>query len=282
MIPAVKLKQNLDFNKNLGELIEVMKLASTLQFNQFRLSRLPDAEFHSSLEKIFGGLREKQGESIFFDAPRDSPAVMVLVSSDEGFLGEFNVLLVNKLVESAGADDEIIVLGAQGANYLQNLSVKFNVFPSVTEKLEFDRIQALRDHLLGLYGQRKVFQVKIFYTRFINIISQQVESEILLPLPGSFTGEEAGLGKKGEFLFEPALGGVIEEWVRLWLFSRLYQIFWSSKLAEFSSRIMHLEASIQELGRINRGLRLEYFKYLHGLSDKTIREISASRLIKHG
>lgn len=280
MIPITRLKQNLDFNKNLGDLIEVMKLASTLQFNQFRLSRQPYEEFLSSLEKIFNHLREKQARNIFFGVPVDSPSALVLLSSDEGFLGEFNVLLVNKLMEAAGRDDEIIVLGQQGANYLQDLKIKFNVFPSLSDKLEFNRIQGLRDHILELYRQKKVFRVKIVYARFINIISQQIESEVLLPLPEGFSGGQAGLGRKGEFLIEPDPGAVIEEWVKLWLSSRLYQIFWSSKLAEFSARIMHLEASIQELGRINRRLRLEYFKYLHGLSDKTIREISASRLLQ--
>jgi len=41
---------------------------------------------------------------------------------------------------------------------------------------------------------------------------------------------------------------------------------------------MHLEGSGQELTRINQHLRMEYFKYLHGLSDKTIREIAAARM----
>jgi len=50
-------------------------------------------------------------------------------------------------------------------------------------------------------------------------------------------------------------------------------------LAELAARIMHLEGSIQELSKVDQNLKLDYFKYLHGLSDKTIREIYASRLV---
>jgi len=43
---------------------------------------------------------------------------------------------------------------------------------------------------------------------------------------------------------------------------------------------MHLEGSIQELTKINQHLRMEYFKYLHGLSDKLIRELYAARVVR--
>lgn len=284
MIPVARLKHNLDFNKNLGELIEVMKLAATLQFNQFRLQREPFANFNVFLEKAFLGSfpDKKQLKNKFLEplqAVQDKPSAVILVSSDEGFLGELSAVLVNKFLERRQVQDEVIVLGQQGANYLSDLKIAFEAFPSVSDKLEFKQIEALRDYVLGLYSRGAISKVYIVYARFLSITSQQIESEPLLPLSESFFSQ-GGEKKRGEFLIEPDVDSAIESWVRLWFFSKLYQIFWSSKLAEFAARIMHLEGSIQELTRINQRLRLEYFKYLHALSDKTIREVSASRLVR--
>jgi F0F1-type ATP synthase gamma subunit len=106
---------------------------------------------------------------------------------------------------------------------------------------------------------------------------QQVEMETLLPLPQA---QGSALKPIPNLLIEPDPSSVIEGWIKIWLDFRLYQVFWSSKLAELAARIMHLEGSVQELGKINSHLRREYFKYLHGLSDKSIRELSAGRLLR--
>jgi hypothetical protein len=58
----------------------------------------------------------------------------------------------------------------------------------------------------------------------------------------------------------------------------LAKIFLSSKLSELSARVMHLEDSDRELSRVNHQLELQYVKRLHALADKSIREISASRM----
>lgn len=285
MIPIARLKQNLDFNKNLGELIEVMKLAATLRFNQFRLTRQSSEKFSQSFEEIVKYIpAEKDTRNIYLRSRPSDPAIIVLISTDEGFLGELNALLINKLVELRRQEDTVIVLGQQGANYLGELNIDFKSFPSIHDKIELKQIEALRDYVVQLYSKGKSSRVHVVYSSFVNITSQQIESEIVLPLSETYFSRDmeatAALLKKRrqDYLIEPDLDSVVEGWIKLWLGFRFFQIFWSSKLAEFAARVMHLEGSIRELTRVNQHLRLEYFKYLHGLSDKTIREIFASRL----
>jgi regulator of replication initiation timing len=67
--------------------------------------------------------------------------------------------------------------------------------------------------------------------------------------------------------------------MRIWLEFKFYQVLWSSRLSELAARMMHLEGSVQELKKTNLRLDMEYFKYRHALSDKTIRELTATRLI---
>jgi F-type H+-transporting ATPase subunit gamma len=277
MIPAAKLKQNLKFNKNLDELIEVMKLAATLQFNQFRGRQEPREDFLSSLEEMFSLIPGQSINNVFLNPQRESLTAIILVSSDEGFLGELNVLLVNRLTEIKAAQSEVIVLGRQGGEYMSELNMDFTAFATPSEKLEFKDVEPLRDYVFNRYRKGEISKIQIIYPRFVNIAVQQIESEILLPLPLPL----ATVTKTNEeIIIEPGFNSVIEGCVKLWLGFRMYQIFWSSKLAEFAARIMHLEASMQELKRINQHLELEYFKYLHSISDKAIREISASRLLQ--
>ncbi|MFA5370155.1 MAG: hypothetical protein WC300_05525, partial [Candidatus Omnitrophota bacterium] len=80
-------------------------------------------------------------------------------------------------------------------------------------------------------------------------------------------------------LIEPDFDSVITGWMRIWLEFKFYQVLWSSRLSELAARMMHLEGSVQELKKTNLRLDMEYFKYRHALSDKTIRELTATRLI---
>jgi len=82
-----------------------------------------------------------------------------------------------------------------------------------------------------------------------------------------------------EMLFEPSLIKLSESVVKLWLGFRIEELFWSSKQAEFAARIMHLEGSTQELNLLKQKLSFEYFRQIHGLRDKVIREISASKIL---
>ena len=276
MIPIGQLKSNLQFNKDLGDLVEVMKLASTLQFNQFRLRKEPRDESLGLLDDAFWTVVSSGVKSDLLFAKDDLPALFVVVTSDEGFLGELNFLLINQLLISRRAQDYAACIGQQGENYLKDAGVNFVFFDSPGDKIDSSRLAAVRNFIFKQYLKRKVGKVYIVFSRFINIAMQQIEMETLLPLPQT----QSSLKPVGNLLIEPDSSSVIEGWIKMWLDFRLYQVFWSARLAELAARIMHLEGSVQELGKINSHLRMEYFKYLHGLSDKSIRELSAGRLLR--
>jgi len=278
MIPVVKLKQNLRFNKDLGELIEVMKLAATLQFNQFRLRRQPANQFSSLLESALKVIASKNIKHRLLEPAGDLPKAIILVSSDEGFLGELNVLLVNSMIGVRGMQDQIIAVGSQGADYLDQLGIKFNSLSSPGEKIDYKQIQDLRDDIFKRFLTGEIGGIHIVYPRFLSLTVQEVESETLLPLPELPAVDNQPENLSVDFIIEPDFDSVIRGWVKLWLGAKLYQIFWTAKLAEYAARIMHLESSIQELNRVNHQLKLEYFKFLHTLSDTSIREISSSRM----
>jgi len=276
MIPVGRLKSNLQFNKYVGDLVEVMKLAATSQFNQFRQKQEPSKEFVQSLDNVLNVLIASRVKDELL-TPRDNlPSLLLLVSSDEGFLGELNFILVNKLLANRRQGDFIVCSGAQGATYLKEIQINFDSFDSPGEKIDSKILADIRDYLLSRYFEGKVGKICVVYSSFINITSQQVEFEILFPL-SRLVGTA---GRRLEHLLvEPDAKEVIKGWIKCWLDFRLYQIFWSAKLAEFAARIMHLEGSVQELGKISSHLHMEYFKYLHNLSDKSIRELTAARLI---
>ena len=59
----------------------------------------------------------------------------------------------------------------------------------------------------------------------------------------------------------------------------IWGLGWEPRLAELAARFIHLEESSQRLEDLDKQLKLKYFRLKHELTDRSMREIFASRLI---
>lgn len=285
MRPVMDLKNDFDVIASLGDIVDVLKTATLIQFRTFHARATPLTDFSKEAEEIFSHLRlrleEDKGRHPFFYRRNDLPSLIVIVSSEEGFLGEINTLLINAALDQRKRqDDEILVIGERGARYLEDLKLKFTFFPGLTDEISAIEVQRVSDFLLGAYRKR-VGRVLVVYPAFLSLMVQKIT--IWKGLPYLQKGEVlSSLGSsdlKKDILVEPSAARALEGAVDLWFNSKLTQIFWSSKLAEYAARIMHLEGSGQELSQRRKDLSTEYFRQVHTLRDKVIREITSSRQI---
>lgn len=278
MIPLAQLKQDLGFVKDLGNIVDAFKTAALLQFHMFQRKEKPINGFLEEIEDALKIIGRGEQSSLYFVERSNLPSAYVVITSDEGFLGELNTLLINATLDKRDSkEDEIVVLGERGAKYLEETGEGFIFFPGVSEDVDYREVQKLRNYLLREYETR-FNRIVVIYPEFVSLVIQKVKTIILLP----YVFEEGGLAeeiKYKEILIEPDKKNVIEEIVRLMIGFKLWEVFWSAKQSEYAARIMHLEGSTQELNHLTKKLHHLYFKQLHALSDKTIREISASKIL---
>ena len=278
MITLMRLKQDLRLSQDLGDIIDVLKSAALIQFRLFQFKDKPSSDFLKELEGCFNLFSKESKAHPYFLDRKELPSAIVVVTSDEGFLGELNTLLINACLDRRRAgNDEIIVLGERGARYFKEAKEKFVAFPGITDEVSLKEVENLRNYLLKSYYHR-FGRILIFYPEFLSLTAQRVTVFQLLPYFG-LTEETLVSKEKEDILTEPSLNRVLDVLVKFWLESKLLHIFWSTKLSEFSARIMHLEGSTQELSHLNHRLAFEYFRNVHALNDKTIREISASKVL---
>ncbi|MCK4994248.1 MAG: F0F1 ATP synthase subunit gamma [Candidatus Omnitrophica bacterium] len=282
MRSIARLKNDLSFNKTLEEMIDILKITTAVQLRRLQDERKREGRFLSQLHDSFSIL--KKGKAVnhpFFQRDREEPCCIVVITSDEGFLGELNSLLMNTaLKEKNSGNDTLIVLGERGANYLDGLQEPYLFFSGIGEKVESSEADNLKRYLSEKYLKGQFNRVLIVYAEFVSISVQQIKVHMLLPVPVlelPFSPEDAG--RKEEIIIEPSSEAIIEGLMNLNLNYTIYNIFYSSKLSEFSARLMHLEKSSQELVCINRKLFLEYYKNLHFIADKRIREVLAARTL---
>lgn len=280
MNTLIRLKQDLRQSQDLGDIIDVLKSTALIQFRLFQAKDKPNNQFNKELEACFDLLVSGFSRHPYFLDQKDLPSALVVLTSDEGFLGELNTLLVNTCLDQRGSlDDELIVIGERGVRYLEDAKERFTSFPGIPNDINFEAIDKLRTYLLKGFRQRRFGRITVIYPHFVSLTLQKVSRMQLLPY---LSQAEQVSTKLKDTLIEPSADRVLEALVKLWLGAKILEIFWSTKQSEFAARIMHLEGSTQELSFLNRKLAFDYFRQVHALNDKTIREISASKVLLVG
>lgn len=278
-----ELKKEIQFNQEFFNLIDVLKGIAALQFRQLQAKREYFTRFNRNLEGFFENVRLLGSTHPFFlkeeSGFTQAFSGIVMITSDEGFLGELNSRVINAGLNQRRENDELVILGERGAHFLEELGESFLYFPGITEDIKYEQAQNLRDYLIQQYLKKRFTQVFMIYPQFVSFVHREIKIEQLLPYRGEFL-QSTAYNPQADTLIEPDEERIVDYLIRVWMAQKIYDIFWESKLSEWASRVIHLEESSEVASQISKKLQFFYFRTLHQISDKNIREIVASRLIK--
>jgi len=278
MIPVAQIKKSLSYSQNLTDTIDVLKLIATSEFSNLS-SRMPKKDIlKERIIECFGVLRAISKTNPFFVEKQGIPMGYLMICSDEGFLGEVNALVAGAALKRGLAEKaRFAVLGEKGKRILAEAGVEFDSFPGIGNDIDMKEIIKISDYIMDLYKKDKVSAMYVSYMKFGSFTSHHLDLAKLLPCDEIINYIKDTKKKDLETLIEPSPDYALEYLIKLWIECNMHDIFWSSKLSEWSVRAMHLEQSSDELKKVNRDLKFKYFKSVHALNDKVIREIFAAR-----
>ena len=277
----------MQITKEMGGIINVLQGVASSEFYRLQKARKQLDEFGNYLRAFFGMVNISGFRHPFLEASSLPPSVLS-ITSDTGFLGKLNISVVNTSLEQCAEKGKMIIVGRQGVRLAEETGAEsFHSFPGISDEVNYEEVEELGNFIVDSYMGKKIGNAVIVYPHFVSFGIQDVRVYQLLPCRFLFReearpSEPEGLGSlEGEaegVIIEPSLYKVVEYLVRTWVNYILYGIFWESKLSEWASRVIHLEGSSFEIKQISKTLRFQYFRLLHEISDKNIREIFSARL----
>ncbi len=277
-------KDNMRFYKEMGEIVETLKGVAATEYLRLQQNRKYFSEFEDHLKDFFEMIKLGDFQHSFLNSS-SAGKIFVLITSDTGFLGRLNVAVTNLALEQCSSKDRFIVVGKQGQRYMsaEDMPGRVDFFAGVSDKINYSEVIKLRNHIIDKFLEGKNGSCIIIYPHFISSSVQEVKQFQLFPCRFLFKEEEVvevgyKLEEFEEVILEPSLKVVVEGLIKTWVGQLLFGIFWESKLSEWAARVMHLEQSSSEITRASKEVRHQYFRTLHELSDKGIREIFASKV----
>ncbi len=290
MFKLTKLRKEMQITKEMGGIINVLQGVASSEFYRLQKARKQFDEFGNYLKAFFGMVNIGGFRHPFLEASTLAPGVLS-ITSDTGFLGKLNISVVNTSLEQCAEKGKMIIVGRQGVRLTEEAGVKsLRSFPGISDEVNYEEVEELGNFIVDSFLGKKIGNAAIVYPHFVSFSIQDVRVYQMLPCRFLFREEtvstevigESGVRRGSErdedIIVEPSLSKIVEYLVRMWVNYILYGIFWESKLSEWAARVIHLEGSSFEIKQISKRLRFQYFRLLHEISDKNIREIFSARL----
>lgn len=221
-------------------------------------------------------------------------ALFVIVSSNKGLCGGYNVNIARKIAESRklhpGLDIECIAVGKRAENIARYNNIP--IIASFTEFQDFACIQdvrALTQMMLDVFTRDQEYaKVMVAYTQFIKTMVYQPKIAQLLPVePESMymvidrvkkTEKDDRVAKaksKPVYTFEPSATDILESVVPQLLKAVMYQVLLDAYASEHSSRMVAMQSATESAGKMQDELRLTYNKARQAGITQEIAEIAA-------
>ena len=125
-----ELKEEMQFNTGLIGLLEIMKNIAVMEFHALQRKKRRFSRFLTTLKGFFDMPQLQNVRHRFINPGTDKLAV-VIVTSDEGFMGGLNLQVINAAFsQSATGVEKLIVVGERGARYLKEAGKEFTAFSS--------------------------------------------------------------------------------------------------------------------------------------------------------
>ena len=197
---------------------------------------------------------------------------IVLLSSDEGLCGAFNMNLFKRTLEIINqarmAETEnpvmfvVYPIGKKASKFAQKL-VGDNVdvtADEMTAKSSAEDIARFTGELTREFIAGKVDCVEVVYTHYKSASKQILATRQLLPIAADdlATGEKVERNKP--YLFEPDVNTIYNEVLPLYVLSSMQEAICSNRVSEQAARVMAMQSANDNAKELLDELQLEYNK----------------------
>ena len=205
---------------------------------------------------------------------------LIVVSTDKGLCGGLNTNLfrqvLNKIkeVESEGKEIVSVALGNKAFGFLNRIGV--NVVASSTnlgDSPNLEKFIGSTKALFELFENDQIGKLFVCSNKFVNTMKQDPCIEQLLPL----TSKNFQISSKytWDYLYEPDSKTVIDELLKRYVESIVFQSVVENIASEQSARMVAMKAATDNAGNVIDELKLVYNKTRQAGITKELSEIVA-------
>jgi len=284
MAAGKEIRNKIRSVENTRKITKAMEMVAASKMRKAQDRMRTARPYSRKIRNIAGNLAEANPEySHPFMIKRDvvKKVGLIVVTTDKGLCGGMNtnvlraVTLKLRELEQGGVPCDVVAIGSKGAGFLNRIGA--NLVSQVVQLGDTPHLEALIGPvkvLLDAYQAGEIDVVYVFYTRFVNMMTQEPVIEQLVPLTPEKVKPDKGT-HSWDYIYEPDPQTVIDELLVRYLEALIYQAVAENMASEQSARRMAMKAASDNAGNVIAELRLLYNKNRQAAITQELSEVVA-------
>lgn len=199
----------------------------------------------------------------------------VVITSDRGLAGSYNSNMLrtvfNTVKQRHKSNDEfaIIAIGRVGRDFFKKngMNVVLDIV-GVPDQPAFSEIKDIASKTVGMFADETLDEIYIYYSHYVNPITQTVTEKKLLPLT-----DISSSNKLTSYEFEPSAEEILEVLLPQYAESLIYGSLLDSKASEHGARMTAMSAATDNANDIISSLSISYNRARQAAITQEITEI---------
>ena len=251
-----------------------MKMISSAKMHKAELALRRVRPFRDQIQRTINHLVSADAEysSPLTEVRPVKRRAIVVLSSDEGLCGAFNMNLfkhtlelIDREREEAGNSVMFVVYpigkkASQFAHKLAGESVEIAIADYMTAKSSAEDIARFTGELTREFLAGRVDEIEVVYTHYKSASKQSLATRRLLPIAAGDLAAGEKLERNKPYLFEPDVSAIYNEILPLYVLSSMQEAISSNRVSEQAARVMAMQSANDNAKELLDDLQLEYNK----------------------
>ena len=192
---------------------------------------------------------------------------IVLVTSDRGLCGSFNVNLIKaglKLAKEKTAEGlavKFYCVGKKGRDAVRKAEYEIVIqYRDIMNSFDFTLASKLGGELINSFLDETLDEVIICYGEFISMARQVPVVQTILPISGEQAGVVAAEASGKEYVYEPSVEGLLAELLPRFIKVQVYRGMLDTSCSEHAARMSAMNNATRACDDMTNALTLLYNK----------------------
>lgn len=271
-MPSMKaIKNRIKSVENTRQITKAMQLVAT---SKMRKAKEKIEESRPFFETLSGALNDIASSTVDFASPfttkKEGKACHIVIAGDRGLAGGYNNNLFKSLDFEEG--DVIFPIGKKVVEYFSKKDVTFFTKEyQIAADVNISDCNSIGQALSDAFVKGEFTSLDIYYTGFVNMLTQLPAKKDILPLVPEETEEK----KKTLIEYDPSPEAVFTKIIPHYIGGIVYGGVCESLASELSARRMAMENATDNAGEIIDSLSLTYNRARQAAITQEITEIVA-------
>ena len=245
--------------KNVKKITKAMQLVSAVKMRKAQQAEIEGRPYReglmNSIKKIVKNIDPTTSILLNPQPANTERDLVVLVSSNKGLAGPFNVNLFRYMFRSKlnFKNTDFLTLGNKGAQFASRMGG--TILADYSSGNPLVEVSAVFDFAIDKFLAGEYRSVSVIYNQFISTMRSEVRQETLLPFKLELPVEaKENAATEIEYLIEPSPEEIIDQLLKNYIEDRIRGAVISSEAVEHSARMMAMKTATDNAGEVIESL----------------------------